>query len=75
MSSTAEAEVGNVHINGKAAMLIGVALYEIGHAHGPTPLKIDNNTAEGLFNNIIRNKRSKSIFMCFHWMIDRIKQK
>ena len=75
VSSAAEAELGTVHHNGKAAISIRVALDERGHPQGPIPLKTDDNTAEGFFNNIIRKKRSKASYMRFHWMIDRIKQK
>ena len=73
MSSTAEVEVGTFHNNGKTATPIRVALDEMEHKQGPTPLKIDNNTTEGFVNNTIRNKISKSFDMKFHWMIGRIK--
>ena len=75
MSPAAEAEVGNVHNNGKAVISIRVALDEMGHLQGPTPLKKDNNTAEDFVNNTIHKKRSKAFDMRFHWMIDCIKQK
>ena len=74
MSSAAEAEVGTVHHNGKVAVPIITALNEMGHLQGPIPLKTDNLTAEGFLNKKIRQKRSKSFDMRFHWMIDRIQQ-
>ena len=74
MSSAAEAEVGTVHHNGKVAVPIITALNEMGHLQGPIPLKTDNLTAEGFLNKKIRQKRSKSFEMRFHWMIDRIQQ-
>ena len=45
------------------------------HAHGPTPIKIDNSTADGFFDKTIKLKRSKAFDMKFHWMKDRIIQK
>ena len=59
MSSATEEEVGNVQNNGKAAIPIRVTLDEMGHSQGPTPLKTDNNTAEGFFNNTVRKKDQK----------------
>ena len=47
----------------------------MGHPQGPTPIKIDNNMAEGLFNGTMHKKVSKGFDMKFHWMIDRIQQK
>ena len=72
MSLAAKAEVGTVHHNGKLAVPIITALTEIGHVQGPILLKTDNATAEGFLNRSIRQKRSKSFDMRFHWIIDRI---
>ena len=47
----------------------------MGHLQYPTPLNIDNNTAEGFVNNTIRKKQSKAFDVRFHWMIDYIKKK
>ena len=74
MSSTAKAEVGTVHHNGKVLFPIIIVLNEMGYLQGPTPLKIDNCTAEVLINKKIQQKCSKSFNMRFHCMIDRIQQ-
>ena len=60
ISSAAKAEVGTVHNNCKVTIPIRVTSDEMGHSQGPTPLKTDNNAAEGFFNNTSRKKRSKS---------------
>ena len=75
MSSVTKAEVDTVHHNGKVAISIRTALIELGHKHGPTPIKTDNNTADGFFNKKIKPKRSKLFYMKFHWMEDRNIQK
>ena len=74
-SSAAEAEVRTAHNNGKPAISIRVTLDVIRYTQDPTPLKIDNNTAEGFVNNTICKKRSKIFDMRFRWMIYRIEQK
>ena len=74
MSSAPDSEVGIVHNNGRSDIPIMVALDEMVHTQGPTPLKTYNNTTEGFINNIIRKKRSKAFDMKFHWLIDCIKQ-
>ena len=57
-SLAAEVEMGTIHNNGKAAIPIRVALDEMVHTKGPTSLNTDTNTAEGLVNNTIRNKKN-----------------
>ena len=56
MSSAAEAEVGTIHHNGKAAMPVRTALDEMGYPQGPTLVKTDNNTADGFLNKKIKQK-------------------
>ena len=64
MASAAEAEVGGLFINGQAAC----------------PLKnwgivTDNQCAEGIANDTVKQKRSKAIDMRFYWIRDRVDQK
>ena len=75
ISSAAEVEVGMVHMNGEVTIPIRIVLDKMGHPQGPTPIKTDNNTAEGFLNGTMRKKTSKGLDMKFHWMIDRIQQK
>ena len=47
----------------------------LGHPQPATPLTTDNNTAEGILNGTIKQKRSKSIDMRFNWLKDRVARK
>ena len=68
MSSAAEAELGALFINAKTAVPIRKTLKEMGHPQLLTPIQTDNKTAEGLINNKITSKETKSIDMKFHWL-------
>jgi hypothetical protein len=74
MSSAAEAEVGAAYINSKEAVPMRQALEDMGHKQPPTPIQIDNSTAEGIINDTIRQRRSKAIDMRFYWLKDRVHQ-
>jgi len=74
MSSAMEAEVGATFINAREACPIRVALEELGHPQGPTPMEVDNSAAVGFANGTIKHKRSKAIDMRFHWVRDRVRQ-
>ena len=51
-----------------------VVLEALRHPQTATKLWTDNECAEGLANDTLKIKRSKSIDMRFHWVRDRIKQ-
>ena len=74
MSSAAEAELGALFHNGKAAAPIRAALEELGHEQPPTPLQTDNTTAIGIASDNIKQKRSKAMDMRFYWVRDRVRQ-
>ena len=63
MSLVIEVEVGIVHMNEKVAILIWIALDEMGHPQGPTPIRVDNNTSEEFLNGTMRKKASKGFDM------------
>jgi hypothetical protein len=46
----------------------------MGHPQPPTPIETDNNTAAGIANDSIKQKRSKAMDMRFCWMRDRVRQ-
>ena len=71
MSSTAEAELGALFINAREAVHIRRILTEMGHSQPKTPIQTDNSTAEGVINNTIQPKRTKSMDMRFEWLKDR----
>jgi hypothetical protein len=75
MASAAEAEVGGLFINGQAACPLRVALEEMGHPQPATTIVTDNQCAEGIANETVKQKRSKAIDMQFYWIRDRVEQK
>ena len=57
MLAVAEAELGALYINAR-----------MGHKQGHIQLQTDNSKADGVINNHIQPKRTKSIDMRFHWL-------
>ena len=43
----------------------------MGHPKPPTPIQVDNSTAESIVNNRVQPKRTKAMDMRFHWLRDR----
>jgi hypothetical protein len=74
MGSAAEAEIASSYMNGQEAIPIRTTLNEMGHPQPPTPVQVNNSTAEGFANNTIKQKRSKAIDMRFYWIQDRTRQ-
>jgi hypothetical protein len=75
MASTVKSEVGALFPNGQEAIPPRNTLIKLGHPQPPTPLKTDNTTAAGFSNHTIKQKRSKAMDMCFHWIECRVRQK
>jgi hypothetical protein len=74
VASAAEAEVGALFLNGQEATILRLILSEMGHPQGPTPMRTDNDTAYGIINGTVKQKRSKAIDMRFYWLQDRAQQ-
>jgi hypothetical protein len=75
-ASAGEAEYGSAFIfaqHGVWLRTIAIAI-ALGHSQPPTPILCDNEFAIGLANDTIKQKKSKSIDMRFHWLRDRIRQ-
>ncbi len=68
MSSAAEAELGALFINAKAAVSIRQTLEELGHPQPWMPIQTDNSTTLALLTNKILTKALKSMDMRFHWL-------
>jgi hypothetical protein len=75
VASAAESEVGGCFHNAQSGALLRVTLTELGHTQPLTPLRTDNSTAFGIFNETIKQKRSKAMDMRYHWLTDRVRQK
>jgi hypothetical protein len=75
VASAAESEVGACFHNAQSGAPLRVTLTELGHSQLPTPLRTDKSTAFGILNETIKQKRSKSMDMRYHWLTDRVRQK
>jgi hypothetical protein len=74
MQSAAEAECGGLYMNAKEAVPMRIRLEELDHPQPATPIRIDNSTADGIMNKIVKQKQSKSMDMRFYWLQDRVEQ-
>lgn len=74
MSSATEAEVGALFHNAKDACSLRNTLTFLGHPQPATPIQTDNQCAEGIINDTVKQKRSKAIDMRFYWVRDRVRQ-
>jgi hypothetical protein len=75
VASAAESEVGACFHNAQSGAPLRVALTELGHTQPTTPLRTDNSTSYGIVNETIKQKRSKAMYMRYHWLTDRVCQK
>jgi hypothetical protein len=71
MSSAAEAEIGALYLNAREAVYLRQILIEMEHPQPPTPIQMNNTTAEGVVNHKIQPKQTKAMDMRFHWLRDR----
>ena len=75
MSSATESDLVILYIMSRETVYIRIILEEMGHKQPPTPLQTDNFMAEAVVNGKIQPKRTKSMYMRFHWLRDRKYQK
>jgi hypothetical protein len=75
VASAAEPKVGACFQNSQSGTTLRVTLTELGHQQPATLLIRDNSTAFGILNDTIKQKRSKSMDMRYHWLTDRVRQK
>jgi hypothetical protein len=73
-ASAGEAEYGSAFINAQNGVGLRHILIALGHAQPPTPILCDNEFAIGLATDTIKQRKSKSIDLRFHWLRDRIRQ-
>ena len=74
VASAAEAETGGLFHNCQNAIYLRQLLEIFGHKQVPTPMKTDNSTAAAFVKEMIRQKRSKSWDMRYHWIRDQQNQ-
>jgi hypothetical protein len=69
-TSAAEAELGALFLNAKEAKIMRLTLEELGHLQPPTPIHIDNSTTVGIVNNTVKRQKTRSMEMCYFWLLD-----
>jgi hypothetical protein len=74
VASAAEAELGAAFQNAQKGAQFRNTLVELGYPQQPTTILVDNTVAEGLANDTINAKRSKSMDVRFFWLRDRVKK-
>jgi hypothetical protein len=74
VTSAAEAELGAAFQNAQKAAQFRNTLVELGYPQVPTPILVDNTVAEGLANDTINARRSKSMDVRFFWLRDRVQK-
>jgi hypothetical protein len=62
-------------VNAKEGTVTRTTLSVMGHNQDATDLTIYNNTADGIINNTVQQKRSKAMDMRFYWIKDILEQK
>ena len=75
VASAAEAETGGLFHNGQTIIHIRRLLHALDHPQPPTPLKTDNSTSNAFVHKLLRQKRSKSWDMRFHWLRNKEQEK
>jgi hypothetical protein len=66
VSSVTEAEFGALFVNEKEGTVTGTSLSEMGHNQEATELTTYNTTSDGIINNTVQRKRSKTMDIQFY---------
>lgn len=72
MSSIGETEYASCFLTGQHGAGFRNVLEDLGYPQPPTYILTDNKCAEGIANNTIKPKRTKSLEMQYHWLRDRV---
>ena len=71
VTSAAEAETAGVFFNSQLCVPIRHMLTILGHPQPATPIKTDNSTANSFVHDMLKQKRSKSWDMNYHWLSEQ----
>ena len=74
VSSAAEAEIVGIFEGCQEGIPLRATLEELNHPQPTTPLKTDNSTAEGIINNNMKRRKTRSLDMRYHWIRDKVQQ-
>ena len=72
MSSVGETEYVACFLTGQHGAGFRQVLEDLGYPQPATYILTDNECAEGIANDTIKPKRTKSIEMQYHWIRDRV---
>ena len=72
VSSATEAEYAALFMTGQSAVSIRHTLEDLGYPQGKTNIVCDNKCAVGIANKTLKQKRSKTIDMRYHWIRDQV---
>ena len=72
VASAAEAEYAALFLVGREATSASNTLVDLGHPQQATLIICDNKCAVGIANRAVKQKRSKSMNMRFHWIRDQV---
>jgi len=72
LASATEAEVGALFYNAQDGKMLRTTLNDLGHPQPATPLQTDNEVAEGIVNDCVKQCQSKAIGMHFYWVCDHV---
>jgi len=75
VTSAAEAETAGLLYNCQTAIDLRNMLSALGHKQASTPVKTDNSTAASFVKNLIKQRRSKSWDVRYHWLSEKQKDK
>ena len=70
--TASETEYASCFINATTAEVARNMLNAMGYAQKATPIIVDNQCAQGICNNTVKQRRSKAIDMRYHWIRDRV---
>ena len=74
VTSAAEAETAGLFYNAQSAIQLKNILHALNHPQHHIPIKTDNTTAASFVTDTIKNKRSKSWDVRYHWLSEQQKQ-
>ena len=72
-SAASDAEYCTIYLTAVSSLSTRNTLENLGHPQPPTPIYCDNTTAVGIANDLLKQRRSKSIDMRYHWIRDRVR--
>jgi hypothetical protein len=74
LASALESEIGGIFYNAQECVPMRQTLEALGHPQPPTEITTDNEVADGIINDRVKQRRSKAIDMRFYWVRDRVRQ-